>query len=97
MKTKLDIEYWNVSTNRRGLLVEAMKTEFLQLNDSIISDALEFANVVDSCVSVIVKKHPARGDVDFAWRVYPSEYRLYVYYGVGEERSFNLKKTGNNK
>lgn len=97
MKTELNIEYWNILTDRRGLLVECMKPDFLKLNAAILGDALEFANGVESCTSVIVKKHPAHGDVDFAWRVYPSEYRLYIYYGVGEERSFHLKKTGGKK
>ena len=44
----------------------------------------------EDCKGILVKKHPASGDMDFAWRVYKAHYRLYVYYGIGLYKDFNL-------
>ena len=84
------ISYRNIKSGREGLFSKIMKPDFISRNSKVIDQALKFANSIEDCKCILVKKHPASGDMDFAWRVYKAHYRLYVYYGIGLYKDFNL-------
>ena len=92
MITIKDIEYKNIQSGREGKLIDCFKPDAIKKYQSEIDRVLHKANnidfsKIDNCfkvkgkfeVKVFAKKFPPRKDMDFAWRVYPSSMKFYVW------------------
>lgn len=83
MYTLEEIEYLNTITNRKGLLKDCMKPEFISKHIEILNSAITKANETplrynEKKWHIQVVKFPKQQDRDFVWRISPATYVFTV-------------------